>query len=205
MGRFNRSFFGLTLLLLGGCGSNPRLQKQVGGGHETNGKDQSELKMSDMRVQSYGNSGVEWELKAPFGEVFSRKNLMRLKTLTVQLFESGQKSTDISANQGVMSTGPLPEGEKEADKKLFGIALEPGDMHLSGDVVMISTDGTKISTEWAQYHKKTEMITSSAPVKVERDDSITYGVGMEASADMTRVHIFNETLVIPEKIEDPKL
>lgn len=167
---------------------------------------QSELKMTKMQVQSYGDKGLEWELVAPYGEVFSRKNLMRLREMTVQMFEDGKKSTDISADLGVMSTDPAvqslsgqPVSPENAGKAVFGIELEPGDMHLSGEVVMISTDGGKLTTDWAHYHKKTDTVTSTAPVKVERPDSITYGVGMEASADLSRLHIFNETLIIPEK------
>ncbi len=71
-------------------------------------------------------------------------------------------------------------------------------MYLSKNVVMVSTDGTKVLTDWARYSKKTDLITSSAPVTVVRSDSITNGVGMEARPDMSDLKIFNQTLVIPD-------
>lgn len=186
------------MLAMGATGCRSAKPALNGAGAATS-EVQSELKMTKMRSQSFTENGLEWELEAPFGEVFSRRNLMRLKMLTVQLFDKGQKSTDITARQGIMSTGPQTMIDGNHDQSLFGLKLEPGDMHLSGDVVMISTDGSKLTTDWVHYHKKTDTVTSTAPVKVERQDSITHGVGMEASADMSRLHIFNETLLIPEK------
>lgn len=198
MGRVNFIVLSLTLAALAtGCQSKPAVDGKAPAMPEI--EFQSELKMTSMRVQSYGANGLEWELAAPFGEMFSRRNTMRVKQLTVQLFEQGNKSTDISANQGVMSTGLASSNSSPVAQNFFGVKLEPGDMHMSGNVVMISTDGSKLTTDWAHYHKKTDMISSTAPVKVERHDSITYGVGMDATADMSRVHIYNETLVIPEQ------
>jgi hypothetical protein len=40
---------------------------------------------------------------------------------------------------------------------------------------------------------------STAPVTVERPDSITHGVGLEATTDLSHIRIFNQTLVIPAK------
>ncbi len=199
MGRIGPIVFSLILAVSVIACRSKKTASSVGNG-VADMEFQSELKMTTMHVQSYGEKGLEWEMEAPFGEMFSRKNVMRVANLTVRLFEGGNKSTDISAAQGVMSTG-LNSGVNANDgpQQIFGVKLEPGDMHMSGDVVIISTDGSKLTTEWAHYHKKTDMITSTAPVKVERQDSITYGVGMSATADMSRVHIYNETLVIPER------
>lgn len=165
--------------------------------------DESELKMSMMHVQSFGDDGLNWELTAPYGEVFTRKNLMRVKTLAVQMFDQGKKSTDITAKQGVMSTGPKSPERTHGELAAVSSVLEPGDMYLSGDVVMVSTDGSKLTTDWAHYIKKKELIVSTAPVRVDRQDSITTGIGMEASSDMTQIHIFNETLIIPSTEGQP--
>jgi hypothetical protein len=166
-----------------------------------NGREMAELQMTGMRIQSYGDTGIQWEMSAPFGEVFSQKNLMRVKNMNVQLFEDGQKSSDVSGQIGFLSTGPRPQKDVKVDPSLMGMTLEEGDMFLSGDVVIISTDGSKLNTDWIHYHRQTDLITSLAPVKVYRHDSITYGIGMEAKSDMAHLKIFNETLVIPEQPE----
>ncbi|MCG3203498.1 MAG: Lipopolysaccharide export system protein LptC [Elusimicrobia bacterium] len=199
MGRVDRLFFTVIIFSLGvGCHSTPQPKKETDSTAMSKGHEPSDLRMTGMHVQSYEQAGLDWEVIAPYGEVFSKRNLMRLKSLAVQLFDAGQKSTDISAEQGIMYSNTMLGPPKENTQTFWGVDLEPGDMFLVGNVVMVSTDGTKMSTDWAHYHKKTDLITSTAPVKVLRADSITYGVGMEATADLSSVHIFNETLVIPD-------
>lgn len=186
----------VALMVLGGC-----RQGQTPSSRARNNQSMadSELKMTAMKIQSYADGGMEWELSAPYGEMFTSKNFMRLTDMDIHLFEKGQKSTEIKANVGVMSTGAKDPKVANSSDKLFGVHLEDGDMYMSGDVVMVSTDGSKLTTDWVHYHKKTELITSTAPVRVVRSDSITNGVGLEASSDLSRLQIFNQTLLIPEK------
>jgi lipopolysaccharide export system protein LptC len=152
--------------------------------------------MTGMRVQSFDNGGLQWALSAPVGEMYTRKNLMRVSSMTVTLFQNGQKSSEISAGEGLMGTGKPSSLAAPATGY-----LAPGDMYVNENVVVTSTDGSKMTTDWATYSKRTDLITSTAPVQIKRSDSVTKGVGLEASSDLTKVRIFNETLVIPEKTE----
>ena len=165
---------------------------------ESNGK-LSQLQMTGMHIQSYGNDGLAWELVAPYGEVYTKKNMMRVKNMRATLYQKEKKSSDISAFEGYMSIDDVQTPAATDERNLRGVHLEPGDMYVNQDVVVISTDGTHLTTDWALYSKKTDLITSSAPVKVVRADSITNGVGLEASSDLINVKIFNETLVIPDR------
>lgn len=195
MGRFTKTFFILNVfVLISGCrpfSSSSRSTKKTDPNGET-----SKLQMTGMHVQSYGADGLAWELEAPYGEMYTKKNMMRVKNMHVTLYQEEKKSSNISALEGFMSTA---DGQSPTVGSHFGVRLEPGDMYVNKDVVVVSTDGTHLSTDWAFYHKKTDLITSTAPVKVVRNDSITNGVGLEASSDLVRVRIFNETLVIPDR------
>ena len=152
--------------------------------------------MQDLTVESYGAAGLEWKMRAPVGEAFTAKHLMRVRNLEVELFEAGEKSTDIRADRGVMMTGE-EAGLRAAS--VDGLGLRPGDMVLSGDVVVVSTDGTKLLTDWLHFQESRALIVSTAPVTVVRNDSITRGTGMEATADLQTVKIFNQTLIIPDR------
>ncbi len=199
MGRLALAFLAIATVF-GGSACRRSASSSSTTAPAANGREVSELKMTAMHVQSYSESGLEWEMNAPFGEVFTHKNIMRVKDMSVQLYENGTKSSDVSAMRGIMSTGPKVESKTPVGGPTAAdVSLDQGDMYLDGNVVMISTDGSKLLTDWAHYHKKTNLITSKAPVRVERKDSITTGIGMEASADMSHVHIFNETLTIPEQ------
>ncbi len=203
MGSARRAVLALTFFTLAACRPSSTVDKSPKSALPS--ERQSELKMSAMHIQSYGDNGLEWEMTAPFGEMFTRKNVMRVRNMNVQMYENGQKSTLITADQGLFSTGARPDGAVVVTQDLFGVQLSSGDMYLNGNVVMVSTDGSKMTTDWAHYHHKTDLITSTAPVRVDRQDSTTRGIGMEATADMTRVHIFNETLTIPDRgVEEKK-
>lgn len=164
--------------------------------------------MAPFRIQSYGeNAALEWQLTAPEAKAYTTMNLMRANSVDMTLFQNGQKSTSIQSDRGVFCiqpTGvssepeiPVDPNEPAADPLVEqGITLKSGDMFLTGNVVVTSTDGTKLMTEWMHYQKKEDVITSTAPVQVIRTDSITKGVGLQATPDLKRVKIFNETLVI---------
>lgn len=189
MGSFHKVVVGLILLtLLGACRS---------GSSSKDAKSENKLfadqTMERLHIQSYGATDVEWELSAPKAEVFSEKGQTVIYHLEVELYEKGKKSTTITANEGLMLAG---ETMSSLTLSTYSLTLEPGDMFLSGNVVMVSTEGNRLSTDWAHYQKKKDLIVSQAPVKVVRPDSVTEGVGLEATPDLSKVKIFNQTLII---------
>jgi hypothetical protein len=154
-------------------------------------------------VQSWGARGLEWELHSPLGEGFTQRNVIQVSSMTVQLFENGQRSTEISAPRAFMATGdrPKPPELPRTIEPVTGIKLTPGDMYLDGGVVVVSTEGSRLATNWVQYYTAEGVIRSSAAVEVRRPDSITRGKGLEATSDLSNVKIFNQTLVIPGEPE----
>ena len=168
----------------------------------------AELSMHGLTVQSWGPRGLEWEMRAPLGEGFTQRNLIQVSSMTVLLFEEGKRSTEISAPRALMATGDRPKPPDVANpvEPIPGVKLVPGDMYLDGGVVVVSTEGSHLSTEWVQYYVDKSVIRSSAPVEIRRPDSITRGTGLEATSDLSNVKIFKQTLVIPgapEKGEKP--
>ncbi|OVE77443.1 hypothetical protein BVX98_02790 [bacterium F11] len=154
--------------------------------------------MKKIHLISYDGDMKIWEMTSPDAEGFTTKNFLRGRDLDVTLFEEGEKSSDITSEYGILLTekaGAL-SSMKIDPKETDGHKLDPGDMYLKGHVVVISTDGTKLETDWLWFHRKQGLITSTAPVKVTRSDSITKGIGMEATADLSAVTIFNQTLII---------
>jgi len=159
----------------------------------------AELSMHGLTVQSWGPRGLEWELRSPLGEGFTQRNLIQVSSMSVVLYENGERSTEISAPRAIMATGDrprLPELPRPVEPSP-GIKLVPGDMFLDGGVVVVSTEGSRLSTSWAQYYVDESIIRSTAPVEVRRPDSITRGTGMEATSDLSSVKIFKQTLIIP--------
>ena len=157
--------------------------------------------MSGLIMQSWGAGGIEWEMRAPVGEGYTNRYELLVSSMDTHLYRDGQPSTRINARRAVMATGDPPGGRRV--EPMPGVALSTGDMFLDGDVVVVSTDGSRIRTDWARYSAGDGIIRSSAPVEIERPDSITHGFGLEATADLSSIKVFDQTLVIPGKEKAP--
>jgi LPS export ABC transporter protein LptC len=157
---------------------------------------QPELVMNNARIQSYNESGLAWEMVSPKAQGTTSRHRMWAEPMKVTLYKNGQPSTTIDSDRGIMNSASekIPANNIDVD----GNVLEPGDMFLSGHVVVISTEGTTLKTDWLLFHQRTNLITSTAPVQVIREDSVTNGIGLESTADMQHVKIFNQTVVIKE-------
>lgn len=156
-----------------------------------------DLKMEKMKVQSFGPRGLEWELRSPHAWGVSAQNKMMAENLHVDLYEKGQKSTAITSDQGIVySASSSGKPNNDSAVVVQGVILEPGDMFLSGHVVVVSTMGTTLKTDWAHYKQRDEIIVSSAPVKIIRDDSVTEGRGLRATADLREVTIYDQKVLI---------
>lgn len=201
MGRYSQVLFSLAALLLLaiGCRSNKDRARELAAKVS---QEQPEFVMRPFRIQAYGRPGIEWEVRAPEARAYTSMNVMRAEQIEMALFEQGALSTTIRSDRGVFCiqdefSSPNPRVRASTSTvQEQGYSLNAGDMFLSGNVVVISTDGSKLTTDWVHYQKSADIINSTAPVKIVRNDSITNGVGLQATPDLKRVKIFNQTLVI---------
>jgi len=198
MGPFSRAFSilsALPLCLSLACRSKPG----AGQSEEAAAAAQRpELTMQHLKIQSYSSTGKDWEIVSPQAQGFTAKNKLEASDIQVALFQSGVKSTDIRADRGILNTEnpsatPTPASSPST---LAHRPLGPGDMYLDGHVVVVSSDGTKLITDWLRFSKASGLIESTAPVHVVRADSETRGFGIEATSNLSSVKIFNETLTL---------
>jgi lipopolysaccharide export system protein LptC len=192
------------LLLLGAaCHKKEKIESAAAAAPE----EQPEFVMSPFRIQAFGGPGIEWELRAPQARAYTSMNIMRAEQIDLTLFENGKKSTAITSDRGVFCiqnevaiASPKP-GKAPPVIQAEGTQLQAGDMLLSGNVVVISTDGSKLTTDWVHFSKAGDIIESTAPVQIVRADSVTNGTGLKATPDLRRVQIFNQTLTIKDDDE----
>lgn len=157
------------------------------------------MAMRSFRLQSYDGSALEWEMLGDRAMGFTQKSTTRAKNVRLRMFENGQKSTSIDADQALLNSGAGHPGKPPTTIEApNGVTLIPGDMLFSGNVVAVSTDGTKLMTDWVHFQKQKDVIVSTAPVRVVRENSVTDGVGLVATSDMNRIQIFDQTVVIRE-------
>lgn len=193
---FGKTFFvGLLagLLFQAGCKKPPTEKSTV---LNSNGIFETpELVLKGLRVQSYLKNSLEWNMDAQKGEGFTTSSFFRLFEMNLDLFKNGGKSAAIQSDQAFIDFSQTGSSQPVV-QKMTGFAMGPGDMLALGNVVVVSTDGSKLLTDWLHYHRQTDLITSTAPVQLLRADSLTHGTGLEATPDLTRVKIFKQTVVI---------
>lgn len=199
MERAPQTFFAIALFLLG-CSACEK--KDVPTSHAVADPTNlpPDLVMEKMHVQNYGDNGISWDLHSPLARAFTKQNKMLAQNLTVTLFNHDERSTVITADTGTFNSAESKPGVVITSTfNVAGITLNPGDMFLEGHVVAISTEGNKMMTDWAHFKRTVGLIVSSAPVEVDRDDSITKGIGFEATADLSQIKIFHQTVLIKDK------
>lgn len=190
----------LALALTAGCANNG---PSADAPEDQAGSSRPDLSMDRLHLQIYGETGLEWEMTAPSAQGHTSESYMIAEDVHLTLFESGEKSTDLSAQTGILMTESSdPASVKSSVKEVDGKLLNKGDMFLRGDVVAVSTDGARLETDWLWYHRAQDIITSTAPVRVTRGNSVTTGSGLEATSDLGRVQIFDQTVIFREDEAD---
>lgn len=162
----------LAALVLCGCG---RSSPPVNGAAE--GSAPPDQIIGDFTMDNYTGSGREWTLKSPKAYVFEPQKRVEVETPRIQFFDDGKPGAQLEAGMGRFHTG----------KK---------NLRAWDGVVMVSTDGARLESEWMFYDAKKDLVTSTAPVTVTRGRSVLRGVGWEAKSDMSRVVVRNQTVEI---------
>ena len=60
------------------------------------------------------------------------------------------------------------------------------DMEVSGNVVLVAGDSTRLETEVLRWHRKSDRITGEGQVTIRRAEGTETGVGFEATSDLKK-------------------
>lgn len=153
---------GVLLVFSSGC-------RRVAGPRADAGSDsdgEPDQTLSVFTMDSFAGAKRQWTLRAPHGDLFDREHRVALDHPHVRFFQEGQSGSLVTAEKGSLDT----------DTKNFWAG---------GGVVMVSTDGVHLESDWVRYEKSTDRFVSTAPVTVTRGRSIVKGVGWEARADLS--------------------
>lgn len=136
--------------------------------------------LGQFTMDAYNGLRRQWALSAPRGELFDREHRVDLVNPRVRFYNDGRPGSEVVAAQGRLNS-------------------ETKDMWATGGLVMVSTDGVRLESEWAHYDKKTDRFVSTAPVTVTRGPSVVKGVGWQAQSDLSDMIIFSQRGEIAEE------
>lgn len=133
--------------------------------------------MRQFSLNNFSKGQLEWALTAPHADIFETDHRVEMEEPFIQFYKDQEKSSTLQAVHGRINT-------------------ESKDMWAWDKVVMTSTDGARLTSDWMQYVSALDLIQSTAPVTIERGGSVTNGVGWEARPDLSQIVIHQQKVEI---------
>ncbi|MFN0150203.1 MAG: LPS export ABC transporter periplasmic protein LptC [bacterium] len=127
---------------------------------------------------------LQWELRAVSGEIYEGGDLIDLTDLAVDFYDS------TATKEGTLSGRRGKVHRKE------------NVMEVEGNVVLVSADGSKLTTSRLVWSNKDNRITTDAYVEIERKRSKLSGYGLVATPDLTTAEVQREVRLEGERGED---
>ena len=143
-----------------GCGT----QRSTGPVGSTGELPDQEVRNFVLTETDQGNP--VWKLYARYAAMYDARNSIVAQGVRVDFYDTqGNKSSELSAREG------------EIDR-------QSRDMIARGNVVIQTTEGTRMSTEELRFLNRTQKVRSNREVRVERAGNVLTGVGFESDPDL---------------------
>lgn len=136
--------------------------------------------IGDFTIDSFGAGKRDWSLRAPRADVYEKQNLVLLQRPFIQFYDGEELSSTLESGRGEIHT-------------------DSRDLWAWDEVVMVSTDGAHLNSDWLHYVGEKDRIISTAPVTIVRRGSTIRGLGWEASPDLSEVFIKNQRVEIDDE------
>jgi LPS export ABC transporter protein LptC len=150
----------MATVLLAGC---DQARRAVPGASTGELPDQE---VSDFVVTETDAGRPEWTMYARSAAMFNARSLVVAQGVRIDFFdEKGQRSSTLTAR----------EGEMHQTRR---------DMVARGNVILRTTEGTRMSTETLQFLNREQRIVSDTLVRVERAGDVLTGYGFESDPEL---------------------
>jgi LPS export ABC transporter protein LptC len=145
---------------LAACDKSPRVVPGAASG------ELPDQEVSDFMVTETDAGKPEWTLHARSAAMFNARNVLVARGVRVDFFDDTGK---------LSSTLTSREGEMHQVRR---------DMVARGNVVLQTTEGTRMSTESLRFLNASQRIVSDDFVRVERQGDVLTGYGFESDPDL---------------------
>jgi LPS export ABC transporter protein LptC len=145
---------------LSGCSGGKKLSASGTTGELPDGE------VEDFSVTETDSGRTQWMLFAKHAATYTARDLVTARTLRIDFFdEKGQKSSELVAREGELYQ-------------------RTRDMVARGNVVLLTTEGWRMSTEEMHFLNSHRKITSDKLVRVEKEGTVLEGVGFESDPNL---------------------
>jgi LPS export ABC transporter protein LptC len=141
--------------------------------------------MRDFVIDAFSDGKRDWTLSSPEAQLFEQDESILVSTPTVKFYEEEQLSSGFTSGRARLNT-------------------RSKDMRAWDGVVMTSTDGATLTSEWFDYIHEKDLIVSTAPVTVEKGGTLIRGIGWTATPDLSKLSVERQTVEISgEELPQP--
>ncbi|HXS82065.1 MAG TPA: LPS export ABC transporter periplasmic protein LptC [Methylomirabilota bacterium] len=147
---------GLAGVGLNGCSGGKKLSASGTSGELPDGE------VEDFSVTETDSGKPQWTLFAKHAATYQARDLVTARTLRIDFFDDkGVKSSELVAREGELYQ-------------------RTRDMIARGNVVLLTTEGWRMSTDEMHFLNSHRKITSDKLVRVEKEGTVLEGVGFES-------------------------
>ena len=126
-----------------------------------------------------------WTLRSRLALLLEDANTADLDAPDMDFYRDGRVSSHVKSLTGIVDT-------------------VTHDVRLSSSVVLDSfEDHSRLTTEVLLYSSKTGRFHTDEEVTVHRPEGVAYGKGLDATPDLSEVHIFHQHSVLTGKAQSP--
>jgi len=153
-------------------------------------KNQTQSEGSDQRIDDFSLSGGNqrgkkaWEVKGKSADIFT--DVVKLTSVNANVY------------------GEEEDVNLVGDKGSYDKAS--GKMHLEDNVVITTTGGGKMTTDYLDWDKESQRVSTEAMVNIERQNIKAMAKGLEGEPNLKRISLKDDVKVeIREQVEEPAM
>ena len=159
-----------ALALCGACAPRPEPPK-----------DERRQVIDGLTLSQSSNGKLAWTLRSRLAVMHEDEKLASLSAPNMDFYRGGKVVSRVTARGGTVHT-------------------ETHDVRLSSSVVLDSLDDrSHLTTEELLYSSARGRFLTSADVKIVRPEGVVNGRGLEATPDLSEIHIFEQRSVLSGK------
>ena len=136
------------------------------------------LDLEQITVNDYQLERKSWKLKGKRAVISEKSSRMRIEQVTIWVFVSDNSSVKPTPNLPLSTNLPTQEVDLFITAEQGLIEWDDNRVTLTGNVVLLRTDGSEVHTETAIYNAKQEILTIPKPVRVLREGHTLHGSGL---------------------------
>lgn len=147
-------------VLAAGCNGMPRSNPMSSKG------EMPDQEVTDFVLTETDAGHPQWTLYAKWAATYTARNVVIARDIRVDFFdEQGARSSELTAREGEI---------QQATR----------DMTARGNVVLMTTEGTRMTTEEMRFSNREQLMTSERLVRVEREGDALEGVGFSSDPNL---------------------